>query len=63
MISSEWRKPTRSGSEGNCVEVRQAPDGMIELRDTKDRSKAAHRFTPDEWTAFVGGVRDGEFNL
>jgi len=29
----------------------------------KDRSKPAHLFTRSEWEAFVGGVKDGEFDL
>jgi hypothetical protein len=62
MISSQYRKSSHSGA-GGCVEVRQLPDGMIALRDTKDRSLPPHHFTPDEWRAFLAGVRDGEFDL
>lgn len=53
-------KSSYSGA-GNCVEVWQAPDGMILVRDSKDPSGPALRFTRDEWTAFVQGVQDGEF--
>jgi hypothetical protein len=38
-------------------------DGRIALRDSKDRSLPPHHFTPAEWTAFLSGVRAGEFNL
>ena len=63
MISHDrFRKSTYSGGV-NCVEVRLLPDGRIALRDSKDPSLPPHRFTPDEWNAFLAGVRAGEFNL
>jgi hypothetical protein len=46
-----------------CVEVGQADDGVILVRDTKDRTKTPHRYTAAEWRAFVAGVRNGEFDL
>jgi hypothetical protein len=59
----EWRKSTFSGGEGgDCVEVADAPDGGRYLRDTKDRRRPAHYFTAAEWTAFVLGVKNGEFD-
>lgn len=59
-----WRKSTRSdGNGGNCVEVaRNLPD-IVAVRDSKDRSGPALIFTPDEWTVFLAGVKDGEFDL
>ncbi|HUZ22331.1 MAG TPA: DUF397 domain-containing protein [Streptosporangiaceae bacterium] len=63
-IDLRWRKSSFSGNGGgNCVEVGQAADGTILVRDTKDRGGAAHRYTPAEWRAFVAGVRNGEFDL
>lgn len=33
-------------------------------RDTKDHGRGpVHRYTPDEWRAFIAGVRNGEFDL
>jgi hypothetical protein len=59
-----WRKSSFSGNGGaSCVEVADR-DGMILVRDTKDHGKGPiHRYTPDEWRAFVAGVRNGEFDL
>ncbi|MFC7344937.1 DUF397 domain-containing protein [Saccharopolyspora griseoalba] len=58
----EFRKSSFSAQQGNCVEVGFAADGGRWLRDSKDRSKPAHYFTPAEWEAFLLGVRNGEFD-
>ena len=34
----------------------------VAVRDSKDRNGPVLMFTPFEWEAFVGGVRDGEFD-
>lgn len=63
MISQEWKKSIKSGSNGgSCVEVR-SHDDMIQVRDTKDRNGSILTFTADEWSAFVEGAKDGEFDL
>jgi hypothetical protein len=54
-----WRKSTLSHTSG-CVEVAFVDD-RVAVRDSKDRSGPMLVFTPFEWEAFVGGVRDGEF--
>lgn len=59
-----WRKSSFSGSGGNssgCVEVAPLPDGGMAVRDTKDRSRAAHHHSTPAWEAFLAGVRAGEF--
>ena len=50
-------------SLGSCVEVGRTPEGAVLVRDTKDRAQQALTFTPDEWTAFVAGVKAGEFDF
>jgi hypothetical protein len=56
-----WRKSKRSNNGGNCVEVASNLPGVVAVRDSKDPGGPALVFTPDEWAAFTGGVRDGEF--
>ncbi|MCM4079399.1 MULTISPECIES: DUF397 domain-containing protein [Paractinoplanes] len=59
--SPQWRKSSFCAS-GNCVEVAKV-DGQYLLRDSKNPDVPAHAFTGDEWTAFVAGVRAGEFSF
>ena len=56
-----WIKSSLSFSNGNCVEVASLPDGEIGVRHSKDSEGSVLRFTPDEWDAFLGRVRSGEF--
>ena len=57
-----WTKSSLSFSNGNCVEVASLPDGGVGVRNSRDSEGLALRFTPDEWHAFLGGVRNGEFD-
>lgn len=57
-----WTKSSLSFSNSNCVEVANLPNGEIGVRDSKDSEGAVLRFTPGEWHAFLGGVRNGEFD-
>ncbi|HKY75229.1 MAG TPA: DUF397 domain-containing protein [Acidimicrobiia bacterium] len=38
-------------------------DGLIRVRDSKDRDGGELTFNADEWEAFVRGVKAGEFDL
>ena len=59
---THWLKSSLSYSNGNCVEVASLLEGEIGVRDSKDPGGPVLRFTPDEWHAFLGGVRNGEFD-
>ena len=63
MFRAVWRTSSRSGGNGNCVEVARNLPGAVALRDSKDRSDPVLVFPPDEWRAFMTGVRAGEFDL
>lgn len=63
LSHAEWQKSSRSGPNcDNCVEVAFV-DGAIAVRDSKNPTGPVLLFTSDEWDAFVGGAKDGEFDL
>ena len=59
---SSWVKSSLSFSNGNCVEVANLTDGEIGVRNSRRREGPVLRFTSEEWHAFLGGVRNGEFD-
>jgi hypothetical protein len=62
LAGARWVKSSRSGpTGGNCVEVARLDDGHVAIRNSRYPSGPALVFTPQEWDAFVGGTRDGEF--
>lgn len=62
MSGGEWVKSSLSFANGNCVEVSDLDGGTVGVRNSRDWGGAVLRFTPDEWQAFLGGVRNGEFD-
>ncbi|MFC4065909.1 DUF397 domain-containing protein [Actinoplanes subglobosus] len=65
LSGAQWRKSARSAGSGECVEVAldlpHAP-GHVAVRHSKRPDAAVITYTDAEWTAFTGGVRDGEFD-
>jgi Domain of unknown function (DUF397) len=57
-----WRKASYSGGNGGgCVEVaRRLPD-MVAVRDSKDPEGPRLGFALDQWRAFTGRVKAGEY--
>jgi hypothetical protein len=61
-IPSTWIKSSHSGpTGGNCVEVAFLDDGQVAMRNSRYPDGPALVFTQAEWTAFLGGMRDGQF--
>jgi hypothetical protein len=58
-----WRTSSFSGNGGgNCVDV--ADDGdKIYVRNSKNPAGAVVTFTQSEWTAFISGAKNREFDL
>ncbi|MBQ0994401.1 DUF397 domain-containing protein [Micromonospora sp. H61] len=59
-----WHISTRSNSNGgSCVEAGPVLDGSgrVAVRDSKDRAAATLVYPAEGWTAFVLGVKVGEF--
>jgi hypothetical protein len=57
-----WVKSSLSFANGNCVEVADLGAGVTGVRNSREPDAAVLRFTPGEWHAFLGGVRNGEFD-
>jgi hypothetical protein len=60
--AQNWTKSSLSYGNGQCVEVAGLSDDVIMVRDSKNAKGPVLGFTPGEWDAFVGGVRNGEFD-
>lgn len=52
LPSAAWRTSRYSNNGGNCVEVATA-DGVIGIRDTKDRAGVVLTFTLEGWTNWL----------
>ncbi|MEU5940729.1 DUF397 domain-containing protein [Micromonospora sp. NPDC047548] len=64
LADAPWRKSTRSQTS-NCVEVAPLGTGPIAvaLRDSKDPSGPVLLFNRAGWLGFVGGAKNGQFDL
>jgi hypothetical protein len=59
---ANWIKSSLSSYNGNCVEVAGLTEDVIRVRDSKNPRGGILHFTTAEWDAFLGGVRNGEFD-
>lgn len=65
LSAVEWVKSSYSnGDGGECVEWAPAVavTGSVPVRDSKDPQGPALLFTRSAWRAFLGAVRDGQFD-
>ena len=56
MERNAWRKSCRSGSNGQCVEVRDRGT-QIDVRDSKAPAAGSLCFQASAWDAFVTGIK------
>ena len=52
MERNLWRTSSRSGSNGQCVEVRDR-GAQVDVRDSKAPTAGMLSFDPAAWTAFT----------
>lgn len=64
LAKARWFKSSRSNGQNNCVECAHLSGGRVGLRDSKDNgSGPVHVFSGVEWSAFIEGVKAGEFDV
>jgi hypothetical protein len=62
LSQAVWRKSKHSAIDA-CVEVAFVGGTHVAVRHSKDQSGPLLTFSRAEWEAFVGGVREGEFDF
>lgn len=61
-MKNVWFKSSFSSGGDNCVEVMFTDEG-VQVRNSKHPDAGVTRYTNDEWSAFLSGVKHGEFQL
>lgn len=58
----QWVKSSLSFANGNSVEVAGLGHGNVGVRDSKNPQTPPLVFDRDEWAAFIGGAKLGDFD-
>ena len=62
LPGARWRKSGRSSAQGNCVELAGLSGSEVAIRNSRHPQGPALIFTGAELDAFIGGVKDGDFD-
>jgi hypothetical protein len=54
--NSTWRKSSKSGNTGNCLEA-GIDEGGVVVRDTVDRERGTLAFTSAAWQRFTTSLK------
>jgi hypothetical protein len=64
LTKADWFKSSYSNDQGRaCVEGARLGDGVMAVRDSKDPHGPAFLFPEAAWSAFVGSVKLGAFDI
>jgi hypothetical protein len=63
MTTRTWRKSSYSSAQGNCVEVSTDDACPVAVRDSKNVPGPELTVSRQAWSAFVRGIKRGEFDL
>lgn len=58
LTGDRWRTSTRSGAQGNCVEVADNLPGVVAIRDSKNRDGGTLTFGQASWQSFVSLAKE-----
>ncbi|MFG3342592.1 DUF397 domain-containing protein [Glycomyces sp. NPDC048151] len=61
--AARWVRPDADDGTPGELEIGFADNGLVALRRFDDPEGTILIYTPEEWEAFVGGVRDGELDF
>ncbi|MEU6991427.1 DUF397 domain-containing protein [Streptomyces sp. NPDC046465] len=62
ISGAQWHGAPGTEEHEERVEIADLPEGAVAMRSSLD-PETVLRYTKAEWTAFVLGARDGEFDL
>src|SRR5580704_4574133 len=61
--AATWTWRSAKCSTQSCVEIADVPDGSVAIRDSKaGETSPVLLFSADEWSAFVTGIKAGDFD-
>lgn len=63
LDNAAWRKATRSGDSGDCIEVAPLAGGQVGIRDSEHPEQAPYVVSASVWGAFIDGAKKGEFDF
>jgi hypothetical protein len=62
LSTATWHKSSYSNNEGgNCVEVADGLPRIVPVRDSKNPHGPALVFPAGTWSAFIAGIKAGDF--
>jgi hypothetical protein len=63
LADASWRKSSYSANGANCVEIASNLPGAVAVRDSKDRDGETLVTSEHAWSAFIAGIKHGDFDL